>query len=312
MSKYKKRGERSDKVYTQDDLNDNWILDDDSSEESNNDSFLSDVLPKKKSNKPPKVYWTEDTEEAIVEYLNLDYEFLNNQIEKEIKSNNPDYKLIDFFKGKIKETENISSNIKKQKIFRERINKPLRRLVENIIFSFKLFRRDYDIVSLQEDCMSFILTKFANFDPGVNAKAYSFFGTIAKHYLMGGVKEFYKISKSNINYEDAKDEADEREVVEIDDENELETSLNLFNFIINEIEEEIENGNMSENDIKVADAIIKIFKHHDIIGHYNKNQLYLDIKEATRLETKDITYSLTRLRVFYKLKKQFFIKGLNR
>jgi hypothetical protein len=65
-------------------------------------------------------------------------------------------------------------------------------------------------------------------------------------------------------------------------------------------------GSLTKNDQKVGDAIVQIFKNHEIIGVYNKNQVYQLIKESTGLETKDITYSLHRFRVSYKILRQEF------
>jgi hypothetical protein len=89
---------------------------------------------------------------------------------------------------------------------------------------------------------------------------------------------------------------------------ELDSSFSFFNHVIEEIESEISKEHISENDAKVGDAIISIFKHHESIGVYNKNQVYQLIKESTGLQTKDITYSLHRFRIFYRLMKQDFLK----
>jgi hypothetical protein len=158
--------------------------------------------------------------------------------------------------------------------------------------------------------------KFANFNPDKNAKSFSFFGTIAKHYLMGEKKDIDKSQQVNLDYDDHKEEADRKEVVELGEKSDLDTSFSLFSFVINNLENEIdkklrnpdEKKGLSDNDLKVADAIVQIFKSHELLGAYNKNHVYHLIKEYTGLQTKDITYSLARFRVFYRLLKQDFIK----
>ena len=90
---------------------------------------------------------------------------------------------------------------KKEKIFRDDIYKPLKKLVENIIFTYKLFRSDVEIRELQEDCMSFLITKMDRYDPSKGTRAFAFFGTIAKHYLMGEKKISYKNIQSNVSLE---------------------------------------------------------------------------------------------------------------
>ena len=75
------------------------------------------------------------------------------------------------------------------------------------------------------------------------------------------------------------------------DESDLDSSLALFKHVIDILEEEINRGDVSKNDAKVADAIVQIFKNHEILKVYPKTAVYKLVKEHTNLETKDITYS---------------------
>ena len=56
------------------------------------------------------------------------------------------------------------------------------------------------------------------------------------------------------------------------------------------------------------EAIVFLFKRHDVINIYNKNLLYHLIKERTGLQNKDLTYSFTRIRELYREFKQQFLK----
>jgi len=201
---------------------------------------------------------------------------------------------------------------KKDKIFREDIYKPLKKLVENIIYTYKLFRTDVEVRELQEDCMSFLITKMDRYDPSKGTRAFAFFGTIAKHYLMGEKKVSYKNMQININIEESNaeytlDEKNDSNNAEIESEA---TNSVVFKEIIQKLESELDNPKILKNDKKVIEAIIFIFKRHEVINIYNKNLLYHLIKERTLLQTKEITYSLTRIREFYKNFKQDFLKGL--
>ena len=263
--------------------------------------------------KKKKAYWTEDTEAAVIEFLHNDFNYYNVKIEKHIencvKTNKAvDENLVLKWKHKAEETLRPEVIFEKDKLFRSRILKPLNKLIENIIFNFKLFRPGVDIKTLHNDCLSFVYGKFANFNPGKNTKSFSYFGTVAKHYLQGEKKELDKSIQVNLDYDFHRDEADSVDTFELHDKSDLETSLTLFGHVINSIEDELDSGHLSENDMKVGDAIIQIFKSHEILGAYNKNHVYQLIKENTGLQTKDITYSLSRFRVFYRLLKQDFIK----
>lgn len=263
--------------------------------------------------KKKKTYWNEDTEAAIVEFLINDFNYYNIKIEKYIencvKTNKKiDEALVLRLQKKAEETSNPEVIFEKDKIFRSRIQKPLNKLVENIIFNFKLFRPGVDLKTLHNDCLSFVYGKFANFNPNKNTKSFSYFGTVAKHYLQGEKKDLDKSIQINLDYDFHRDEADSVDTFELHDKSDLDTSLTLFGHVINSIEDELDRGNLSDNDMKVGDAIIQIFRNHEILGAYNKNHVYQLIKENTGLQTKDITYSLSRFRVFYRLLKQDFIK----
>ena len=273
----------------------------------NNDKEVVDLVKKN------KIYWTEDTEAAVVEFLTHDFNYYNVQIEKYIEEcikekTAIDDVYVDTLKKLSEEMSTPEVIAYKDKVFRDRIQKSLNKLVENIIFSFKLFRSGVDIKTLHNDCLSFVYGKFANFNPDKNTKSFSYFGTVAKHYLQGEKKELDKSIQINLDYDGHRDEADSVDSFELHDKSELETSYTLFKHVINSIEKELDKGNLSENDMKVGDAIIQIFRNHEILGAYNKNHVYQLIKENTGLLTKDITYSLSRFRIFYRLLKQDFVK----
>lgn len=266
--------------------------------------------------KKKKEYWGEDVELAVVEYLKNDFNFYRIKQEKYIKDcidkeKDIDEYIIQELNNMIIFAEQSDVIYKKNEVFRKKIQKPLNRLIENIIFNYRLFRPGVDVKTLHNDCMSFVMEKFANFDPSQNTKSFSFYGTVAKHYLLGKKKEVDKGSKTNLDYCNHKEEVDNKNSFELDEINRDDSSYTLFNYIINELEKELDKKDTSKNDAKVADAIIQIFRNHLLIGAYNKNQVYQLIKEHTGLQTKDITYSLHRFRIFYKLRKQDYIKKEN-
>lgn len=282
---------------------------------------MSDSQDNKKVNSK-KDYWTAETEEAVREYLKNDFNFYQykidkhlDEVQKSIEKNrkNSRNKIISLDENFILINQSMVDHTSrgviiknKEEIFRKSIHKPLNRLVENIIFSFKLFRYGVDIKTLHNDCMSHILEKFCNFDPEQNTKSFSFYGTVAKHYLQNKKKEVDKSTKVSLSYEDHSEEAENSLTFELDEESEHDTSMTLFRFITNILENEINKPDISKNDAKVAEAIVDIFKNHELIGVYSKSFLYKLIKEHTNLDTKDITYSLARFKVLYRLKKQQF------
>jgi len=81
----------------------------------------------------------------------------------------------------------------KNKIYHERIHYAFYKLTENIIHTFKFYYTEVDnIEDLQFEVISFLLSKIHLFNPAKGAKAYSYFGTIAKRYLILSNQKNYK------------------------------------------------------------------------------------------------------------------------
>ena len=268
-----------------------------------------------KVSKYNKEFETEQKEkkEITIEYLREEYSRIVNEGEVEEKyEKNSVYWTVEQERAIAQFI--VEKNIeKKEKIFREDIYKPLKKLVENIIFTYKLFRSDVEIRELQEDCMSFLITKMDRYDPSKGTRAFAFFGTIAKHYLMGEKKVSYKNIQNNISLEGSTAEVSLEEGNEdrqMDLESEKVNNV-VFREVIKKLELELLNPKVLLNDKKVMEAIIFIFNRHEVINIYNKNLLYHLIKERTDLQAKEITYSLTRIRNMYKEFKEMFLKTIN-
>ena len=240
-----------------------------------NEVYVAQDLNEKYSKN--SIYWSDEQEEAIIKYI-----------------------------VSIEEKE-------KSKIFEQDLYKPFKKLIENIIFTYKLYRIDVDAKELEHDCLSFLITKIDKFDINSGTRAFSYFGTIAKHYLMGEKKVIHKNNLSNTNVEENHNEIVKNEEY-VDNpykENNQDKNIILFESIIKSLEIEIVNEKISLNDRKVAEAIVYVFKNHNMLDVYNRNLIYHLIKERTGMQGKEITYSLGRFKKFYKIFKDEFVNKKN-
>lgn len=220
-----------------------------------------------------KRYWFQEQEKAIVDYIN---------------------------------SQDIDE---KNKIYTKHLYKPMTKLIENIIFTYKLFRSDIEVKELQVDCMSFLITKIDKFNPKNGTQAFSYLGTIAKHYLMGEKRIQYKHIKSNVDIDETMEEASGRpeNIIDYEEIEKEDFNIKIFENVVNKLEDEIKKPKMLPNDRRVGEAIVWIFKNHELLKLYNKNTIYYLLKERTNLETKEITYSLSRFKNFYKIFKTNFL-----
>ena len=75
--------------------------------------------------------------------------------------------------------------VNKNIIFNEWLKTPIDKMIESIIRRYKLYRKGVSFEELHRDTVSFLMTKVHIFESKRGKKAYSYFGTISKNYLLG-------------------------------------------------------------------------------------------------------------------------------
>ena len=200
----------------------------------------------------------------------------------------------------------------RNKIYNQHLRGPINTMIDSIIRRYKLYRKDYTFEDMHADTLSFLVTKMHNFKPAKNKKAYSYFGTICKHYLLGHLIKDDKKLRTDLRYDDVY-----KTVESMDDfiynniEDNDKTPLDRFIEEISEsIKVEVENGKLSENELKVGNSLITvldgwetIFEQIESGNKYNKNLILSYIREMTDLSTKDIRVSMKRFKKIYILLK---------
>jgi len=216
-----------------------------------------------------KIYFGEDQEKAVVKYLES-----------------------------VDETE-------RNKIFNEYLREPLIIMVESIIRRYKLYRKDMEFEEIHTDTMSFLITKINKFDHTKNTKAYSYFGTICKNYLMGAIQKDTKEQNRQVSYDDiSSDIEDRKDLSYVIDEHIIDYRDVIIKLTIS-LEDFIEKETLSENEQKLGYALLEIFANVDKIfqvgdgNKFNKNLILLSLREMTSLSTKEIRVSLKRFKNMY-------------
>ena len=200
----------------------------------------------------------------------------------------------------------------KQRIFTEHIYYPFYKLAECIIHTFKFYNTDVDqIEDLKCDIVRMLYEeKIGKFDPSRGAKAYSYFGTIVKHWLTAYNAKNYNLKKKTV----ALDIKSFTDLPEPEPELEVAPVISLSEFIDNWIEET--STRLSElfpdkSDRKIADAVLTLFRTRQTIEVFNKKALYVYLKEITGCETVYVTRVVTKLKAdFYEKFKNLQEQGL--
>ena len=193
----------------------------------------------------------------------------------------------------------------KNKIYNEFLRAPLDKMISSIIRRYKLYRKDMDFREIHVDTHSFLMTKVDKFKPAKNKKAYSYFGTICKNYLMGQIIKDQKETNRKISYEDISSSLEERPDLTYEiDTDVVETDL-LINTYLSDLRDFIQNENLSDSEKKLGYALIDLFENYDSIfagtdnNKFNKNIILLSLREMTNLTTKEIRNSMKKFKKLY-------------
>jgi hypothetical protein len=206
------------------------------------------------------------------------------------------------------------TSYEKNKIYNEFLRAPLDKMISSIIRRYKLYRKDMDFNEIHVDTHSFLMTKVDKFKPEKNKKAYSYFGTICKNYLMGQIIKDQKETNRKVSYEDISSSIEERPdlVYRIDDDI-VDTDI-IINEYLKELKEFIEGESLNDNEKKLGYALIDLFDNYQTIfsgadnNKFNKNVILLSLREMTNLSTKEIRSSIKRFKKLYMI-VQFRMKN---
>jgi len=230
---------------------------------------MEEVVIKKK--KKGVQYFTQDTEDAIVLY--------NNTTDFEVKS----------------------------RIYHDRIHYAFFKLTENIIHTFKFYYTEVDnIEDLQHEVITFLLSKIHLFNPERGAKAYSYFGTIAKRYLILSNQKNYKKRIDTVGLDTI--EEDEEHSYSIDDTSHDERLSMYIDIYTEHVTKHIYTLFPKEYDARIADAILELFRKREHLDIFNKKALYIYIREIIDVKTPKITKIANQLYDIFKEGYIFYLE----
>jgi hypothetical protein len=225
---------------------------------------------KKKSN----VYFTQETDDAIVLY--------NSTQDEKIKS----------------------------KIYQDKIHYAFFKLTENIIHTYKFYYTETDnIKDLQHEIIIFLLSKIHLFDASKGAKAYSYFGTIVKRWLILNNDKNYKIQQNRTEIEPLYEDINYS--YELDKDNNPDKLSNFIELYVKHCSENIYELFPNKSDAKIADAILELFRKRENIDVFNKKALYIYIREIIDVKTIKITKISNSLKDIFKNSYSYYLdKGV--
>ena len=222
--------------------------------------------------KTSRIYFTKETECAIVRY--------NSEEDPEIRD----------------------------QIFRNEIYYPLDKLAENIINRFKFPYMDYSFNDVKDQVVGFLVLNLHKYSED-KGKAFSYFSVIAKNYLILNNNNRYKQEKRSVYISDMTEDQSSLTDAMMVDSSASESRKDAKEFI--RLMLEYWDHNLTrifkkKKDIQIADAILELFRRAEGIENFNKKALYLMVREMTGYKTSNITKVVNKMSVYIKAHMEEF------
>jgi hypothetical protein len=149
--------------------------------------------------------------------------------------------------------------------------------------------------------------KIMKFDPTNGAKAYSYFGTIVKRWLINYNNKNYKKLKQIGSFDDMEESYEGSiKVKNVGD-------ITLSQFLDMWVEKTYDKLDLlfnKESEKRIADAVLTIFKTRYDLDIFKKKALYIYIREMTDCETPHLTRVISVLKDdFYEIYHRYHEKG---
>ena len=219
---------------------------------------------------PRKLYFTKDTQAAILEFCTSDcYD-------------------------------------DKAKIYAERIQPAMLKLTENLIYIYGFHKCGESPEHLQQACVVALYETLHKFDHSRGTNAFSYFNVVAKNWLIINSRKIRKRVFNSVSIDDterlsSRDQnfiASHQYVPDPVDVHIYKESIEQIKPLCKEIHSELSH----KNDVICMSAIITVFENIDQLEFLNKRGIFVYLREISGLNSKQLSSSMTNIRRKYRQK----------
>lgn len=228
-------------------------------------------MPRKPKTPKSKMYFTLETEEAIIAY-------------------------------------NKSESLRERnQLYVDKIKYPFEKIAENVLNTYKFSYFDDGPSDVKREVVSQMISKIHMFQEG-KGKAFSYFTRMALNHLILLNNSNYKRYKQNdliSAMPESWNPAEDTVALETDS-----NHIEFRNMMLEYWDKKLNSVFDKKRDIQIADAILELFRRVDYIENFNKKSLYLLIREMTGHKTHYITKVISIMKVHQdKILEEFLNTG---
>lgn len=230
------------------------------------------VPVKKKRKAGSKMYFTQDTEDAIVQY-NLEDD------------------------SDIRET-----------IYRDKIEYPLQKLVENVFNRFGFTYFETSPHEVQREALAHLVANLGKYDRDrpskkfgkhKKSKAFSYFSVIAKNWFILLNNNNYKKFQTHVEISEERGE-NTVQLQHIDKHHAQTETDEFMKLTIDFWETNVEKIFNKQRDLDIANAVVELLRNSQRIDAFNKKALYLYIRDMSDCKTQQITKVINKMKQYHK------------
>lgn len=209
---------------------------------------------------------------------------------------------------------NSTDKEEKDRIYNTVLKPAFEKMIESIIRRYRYYIPNEEFNDTFNDTLSFLLTKTDKFKPSKGKKAYSYYGTVCKNYLIGRIEGYSKTLQRNPSYDVIADSFNDNVKYSSDMDGGSDVAKDTVSMLIERITDMVdhpEESDLKPNEVKLGKALVNLLDNWEYVlttdasNKLNKNAILLFLRETTGLDTKGVRDNMR------KFKKEFIlIKGL--
>lgn len=197
----------------------------------------------------------------------------------------------------------------KDRIYNEHIQQAFFKIAENVYNTFKFSYADVSPLEIQKQAISHMVANIDKYEPG-KGKAFSYFSIVAKNWFILDNNTTYKRFKKHVEICEQTGDAGEF-VVEPEHEKQESETREFISLMVDYWDKNVGKMFTKEKDLKIAHAVIEIFRNADRIDVFNKKALYLYIREIADCPTQKITKVINKMKATQQnIAEEYLNKGM--
>jgi hypothetical protein len=175
----------------------------------------------------------------------------------------------------------------KDRIYTDKIQGAFSKIAENVYNTFKFSYADVSPLEIQKQAISHMVANMSKYEKG-KGKAFSYFSIVAKHWFILDNNTTYRRFKKHVEISEQTGDAGEF-VVEPEHEKQESETREFIKLMVEYWDKNVGKHFTKDRDLKIANAVVEIFRNADRIDVFNKKALYLYIREIADCQTQHIT-----------------------